>query len=61
MYQFTHTDTGVDFNSNLWLADAQINRRDTKFRNLGIRLCNRILTLRPMKIYKTVWLTGDEF
>jgi hypothetical protein len=33
------------------MVDAQINRRDTKFRNLGIRLGYQILTFGLMKMY----------
>jgi hypothetical protein len=54
---------GVDFNSNPWVADAQINRRDAKFRNLWIRLGYQILTFAKFWTVENVlnWLTGDEF
>jgi hypothetical protein len=41
----------VDFNSIPWVADAQINRRDTKFRILGIRLGHQIWTFVTYKTY----------
>jgi hypothetical protein len=43
--------SGVDFKGNPWVADAQINRRDTKFWNLGICLGYQILTIGLIQIY----------
>jgi hypothetical protein len=45
------TCTGVDLNSNPWVANAQIKRRDTKFRNLVIRLGYQIFTFGLTKMY----------
>jgi hypothetical protein len=50
----------VDFNSKPWVADAQDNRWDTKFRNLGIRLGYQILTFGLMKCTKVYKFYADN-